>query len=104
VGNVVLIAAAIGFAVCGIVWLVRMALVLRKEDDAPAVLWLLVFERGAAWVLVGLALGLSALGHSAGHWLFLGAAALVVVESIVWRTLLPKLAGGLLSDRKLGGR
>ena len=103
-GTVILIALAIGFAACGIVWLVRMALVLRKEDDAPAALWLLVFERGAAWVLVGLALGLSALGNAAAHWLFLGAVALVVVESIVWRTLLPKLAGGLLSDRKLGGR
>ena len=58
-----------------------MAFVLRKEDDAPGVLWLLVFERGAAWVLVGLALGLSALGNAAGHWLFLGAIVLVVVES-----------------------
>ena len=103
-GTVVLLALAIGFALCGIVWLLRMAFFLRKDDEAPVALWVLVIERGAAWVLVGLAFGLGALGMAAGHWLLLGAAVLVVVESMVWRALLPKLASGLVRDRLLGGR
>jgi hypothetical protein len=43
--------------------------------------------------VVGLALAFAAFGSpSLGHWLFLAAFVLLVVESLVWQMLLPKLA------------
>jgi hypothetical protein len=93
-GDVALLVLAGAFAVFGLAWLVRMALFLhRRREDAPRALWFLVVERSVAWIVVGLALAFGALGSTAvGHWLFLGALVLVVVESFVWRALLPKLA------------
>jgi Kef-type K+ transport system membrane component KefB len=91
--DVVLLAAGSAFAVVGIAWLVRMALRLRRRDDAPRALWVLVIERGAAWIVVGVALACGALGSaSVGHWLFLAAFVLFVVESVLWQMLLPRLA------------
>ena len=92
-GDVVLLAVAGGFALFGLGWLVRMTIRLRRREDAPAALWALVIERALAWVVVAVALGFAALGSPAvGHWLFLGALILVVVESLLWRLLLPRLA------------
>ncbi|HSB38132.1 MAG TPA: hypothetical protein VLD13_03500 [Gaiellaceae bacterium] len=93
-GDVVLLAVAAGFAVFGIAWLVRTVRVLRRKGDrAPRALWLLVVERAAAWLVVALAFVFGALGSaSVGHWLFLGACVLLVVETIAWRALLPRLA------------
>lgn len=92
-GDVVLLAAGSVFAGVGIAWLVRTGLRLRRRDDAPRALWVLVVERGAAWIVVGAALACGALGSSTlGHWLFLAAFALFVVESILWQALLPRLA------------
>jgi hypothetical protein len=49
--------------------------------------------------VVGLAFAFGAFGSAGvGRWLFLGGCALVVVEGIVWRTLLPRLAAGLDLD------
>jgi hypothetical protein len=93
-GDVVLLAVGGAFALGGIVWLLRMARRLRRQDEeASRALWLLVVERAVAWVVVGLALAFAALGSpSVGHWLFLAAFVLLVVESVVWQALLPKLA------------
>ena len=50
-------------------------------------------ERAVAWVVVGLALAFAAFGSpSVGHGLFLAAFVLLVVESLVWQMLLPRLA------------
>jgi len=98
-GHVVLLAVGTAFAVVGIAWVVRTARKLRRREDAPRVLWLLVVERGAAWIVVGVAFAFGAFGSPAvGRWLFLGGCALVVVEGIVWRALLPRLAAGLDLD------
>ena len=98
-GHVALLAVGTAFAVVGIAWVVRTARKLRRREDAPRVLWLLVVERGAAWIVVGVAFAFGALGSPAvGRWLFLGGCALVVVEGIVWRALLPRLAAGLDLD------
>lgn len=92
-GDVILLVAGSAFAAVGIAWLVRTALRLRGRDDAPRALWVLVVERGAAWIVVGAALACGALGSSSlGHWLFLAAFVLFVVESILWQALLPRLA------------
>ena len=93
-GDVVLLAVGGAFAVGGIAWLVRMARRLRRQDEqASGALWLLVIERAIAWVVVGLALAFAAFGSpSVGHWLFLAAFVLLVVESLVWQMLLPRLA------------
>ena len=93
-GDVVLLAVGGAFAVGGIAWLVRMARRLRGQDEqASSALWLLVVERAVAWIVVGVALAFAAFGSPAvGHWLFLAAFVLLVVESIVWQMLLPKLA------------
>jgi hypothetical protein len=92
-GDVVLLAVGAAFAVGGIAWLVRMALRLRRREEASPALWLLVVERGVAWLVVGLALVFAAFGSpSVGHWLFLVAFVLLVVESVAWQALLPKLA------------
>lgn len=93
-GDVVLLAVGAAFAVGGIAWLVRMARRLRRQDEeASRALWLLVVERAIAWIVVGLALAFAALGSpSVGHWLFLAAFVLLVVESVVWQALLPRLA------------
>jgi uncharacterized membrane protein len=93
VGEVSQLAVGTVFAVGGIFWLVRTARRLRRKENASRAVWLLVVERGASWLVVGLALAFSALGSpSTGHWLFLGACGLFVVESVVWHALLPKLA------------
>jgi hypothetical protein len=43
--------------------------------------------------VVGVALACGALGSSTvGHWLFLAAFVLFVVESVLWQMLLPRLA------------
>lgn len=98
-GHVVLLVVGTAFAVVGIAWIVRMARKLRRREHPPRVLWLLVVERGAAWIVVGLAFAFGALGSATvGRWLFLGGCALVVVEAIVWRALLPRLAAGLDLD------
>jgi len=97
-GHVVLLVVGTGFAVVGIAWVVRVARKLRRRREAPRVLWLLVVERGAAWIVVGLAFAFGAFGSAAGRWLFLGGCALVIVEGIVWRALLPRLAAGLDLD------
>jgi Kef-type K+ transport system membrane component KefB len=93
-GDVVLLAVGGAFAIGGIAWLVRMARRLRRQDEeASGALWLLIVERAVAWIVVGLALAFAALGSpSVGHWLFLAAFVLLVVESVVWQALLPKLA------------
>jgi Kef-type K+ transport system membrane component KefB len=93
-GDVVMLVVGGAFAVGGIVWLVRMAQRLRRQDEqASGALWLLVVERAVAWVVVGLALAFAAFGSpSVGHWLFLAAFVLLVVESLVWQMLLPRLA------------
>jgi hypothetical protein len=92
-GDVVLLVSGSVFAAVGIGWLVRTALRLRGRADAPRALWVLVVERGAAWIVVGAALACGALGSSSlGHWLFLAAFVLFVVESILWQALLPRLA------------
>ena len=92
-GDVVLLVAGSAFAAVGIAWLVRTALRLRRRDDVPRALWVLVVERGAAWIVVGAALACGALGSSTlGHWLFLAAFVLFVLESILWQALLPRLA------------
>ena len=93
-GDVVLLVVAAGFAVFGIAWLIRTVRILRRKgDQAPRGLWLLVVERAAAWLVVALAFAFGALGSpSVGHWLFLGGCALLVVETIAWRMLLPRLA------------
>lgn len=98
-GHVALLAVGTAFAVVGIAWVVRTARKLRRREDAPRVLWLLVVERGAAWIVVGVAFAFGAFGSPAvGRWLFLAGCALVVVEGIVWRALLPRLAAGLDLD------
>ena len=95
-GHVALLVVGTAFGVVGIAWIVRTARKLRKRENAPRVLWLLVVERGAAWIVVGLAFAFGALGStSVGRWFFLGGCALVVVEGIVWKALLPRLAAGL---------
>jgi Kef-type K+ transport system membrane component KefB len=93
-GDVVLLAVGGAFAIGGIAWLVRMARRLRRQDEeASGALWLLIVERAVAWIVVGLALAFAALGSpSVGHWLFLAAFVLLVLESVVWQALLPKLA------------
>jgi Kef-type K+ transport system membrane component KefB len=93
-GDIVLLAVGGAFALGGIAWLVRMARRLRRQDEGTSrALWLLVVERAVAWIVVGLALAFAALGSpSVGHWLFLAAFVLLVVESVVWQALLPKLA------------
>ena len=98
-GHVVLLAVGTAFAVVGIAWVVRTARKLRRRDDAPRVLWVLVVERGAAWIVIGLAFAFGAFGStSVGRWFFLGGCALFVVEGVVWRALLPKLVAGLDLD------
>ncbi len=98
-GHVVLLVVGTGFAVVGIAWVVRTARKLRRREEAPRVLWVLVVERGAAWIVVGLAFAFGAFGSaSVGRWLFLGGCALVVVEGVVWRAILPRLAAGLDLD------
>jgi Kef-type K+ transport system membrane component KefB len=97
--DVALLAVGTGFAVVGIAWLVRTGRKLRRRKEAPRMLWVLVVERSAAWVVVGLAFAFGAFGSAGvGRWLFLGGCALVVVEGIVWRALLPRLAAGLDLD------
>lgn len=97
--DVALLVVGIGFAVVGIAWLVRTARKLRRREHAPPMLWLLVVERSAAWVVVGLAFAFGAFGSaSVGRWLFLGGCVLVVVEAVVWRALLPRMAAGLDLD------
>lgn len=97
--DVALLAVGTAFAVVGIAWVVRTGLKLRRREHAPRVLWVLVVERGAAWIVVGLAFAFGAFGSAGvGRWLFLGGCALVVVEGIVWRALLPRLAAGLDLD------
>lgn len=92
-GDVVLLLIGALFAVGGLAWLVRTARRLRRNEEASPALWLLVVERGVAWLVVGLALAFAAFGSpSVGHWLFLVAFVLLVVESVVWQALLPKLA------------
>jgi Kef-type K+ transport system membrane component KefB len=93
-GDILLLVVGGAFAVGGLAWLVRMARRLRgQKEEASRALWLLVVERAVAWVVVGLALAFAALGSpSVGHWLFLAAFVLLVVESVVWQALLPKLA------------
>ena len=92
-GDVVLLAAGSAFAAVGIAWLVRTGLRLRRRDDAPRALWVLVVARGAAGIVVRAALACGALGSSTlGHWLFLAAFVLFVLESILWQALLPRLA------------
>ena len=88
--DVVLLAVGGAFAIGGIAWLVRMARRLRQQDkQASGALWL----RAVAWVVVGLALAFAAFGSpSVGHWLFLAAFVLLVLESLVWQMLLPRLA------------
>ena len=92
--DVVLLAVGGAFAIGGIAWLVRMARRLRQQDkQASGALWLLVVERAVAWVVVGLALAVAAFGSpSVGHRRFLDAFVLLVVESLVWQMLLPRLA------------
>jgi Kef-type K+ transport system membrane component KefB len=98
-GHVALLVVGTAFAVVGIAWIVRTAAKLRRRQDRPRVLWLLVVERGAAWIVVGLAFAFGAFGSaSVGRWLFLGGCVLVVVEAIVWRALLPRMAAGLDLD------
>lgn len=95
-GHVVLLVVGTAFGVVGIAWVVRTARKLRRRENPPRVLWVLVVERGAAWIVVGLALAFGAFGsQSVGRWFFLGGCALFVVEGIVWRALLPRLAAGL---------
>jgi Kef-type K+ transport system membrane component KefB len=97
--EVALLLVGTGFAVVGIAWLVRTARKLRRRPEAPRMLWVLVVERSAAWIVVGLAFAFGAFGSAAvGRWLFLGGCALVVVEAVVWRALLPRLAAGLDLD------
>lgn len=94
-GQIVLLVVGAVFALVGLAWLARTARKLRRREGAPRVLWLLVAERAAAWIVVGLALAFGAFGSpSVARWLFLGACAFVVVEGIVWRALLPRLAAG----------
>lgn len=99
-GDVLLLGLGTAFGIAGIAWLVRMArFLLREGDKAPRAVWLLVVERGLAWVVVGLAFAFGALGSpSVGHWLFLGGFVLMVVEAFAWRALLPKLAAEYLRD------
>lgn len=98
-GEVILLVVGTGFALVGIAWLVRTARKLRRREQAPRALWVLVVERGAAWIIVGLAFAFGAFGSpETGRWLFLGACVLVVVEGIVWRALLPRLSAGLDLD------
>ena len=98
-GHVLLLLVGTAFGVVGIAWVVRTARKLLRRDDAPRVLWVLVVERGAAWIVVGLAFAFGAFGSpSVGRWFFLGGCALFVVEGIVWRALLPRIAAGLDLD------
>ena len=55
-GHVALLVVGTAFGVVGIAWIVRTAGKLRKRENAPRVLWLLVVERGAV----------GRLGHVAG--------------------------------------
>jgi Kef-type K+ transport system membrane component KefB len=97
--HVALLVVGTGFAVVGIAWVVRVVRKLRRRPETPRVLWVLVVERGAAWIVVGAALAFGAFGSaSVGRWFFLGACALLVVEGIVWHALLPRLAAGLDLD------
>jgi Kef-type K+ transport system membrane component KefB len=98
-GHVALLVVGTAFGVVGIAWVVRTARKLRRRENAPRILWLLVIERGAAWIVVGLAFAFGALGSaSVGRWFFLGGCALVVVEAVVWRALLPRMVAGLDLD------
>ncbi len=105
-GDVLLLGLGAAFGIAGIAWLVRMAhFLFRQGDEAPRAVWLLVLERGAAWIVVGLAFAFGALGSSTvGHWLFLGGCALMVVEMVAWRALLPKLAAEYLREGSEKGR
>ena len=100
--HIALLVVGTGFAVVGIAWVVRVVRKLRRRPETPRMLWVLVVERGAAWIVVGLALAFGAFGSaSVGRWFFLGACALLVVEGIVWHALLPRLAAGLdLDDQR----
>ena len=94
-GHVALLVVGTAFGVVGIAWIVRTARKLHRRENAPRMLWVLVVERGAAWIVVGLAFAFGAFGSaSVGRWFFLGGCVLVVVEGIVWKALLPRLAAG----------
>ena len=94
-GQIVLLVVGVAFGAVGLAWLVRTARKLRRRERAPRALWLLVAERGAAWIVVGLAFAFGAFGSATvARWLFLGGCVFVVVEGIVWRALLPRLASG----------
>src|SRR5262249_59022181 len=67
--HIALLVVGTGFAVVGIAWVVRVVRKLRRRPETPRMLWVLVVERGAAWIVVGLALAFGAFGSaSVGRW------------------------------------